>query len=70
MPTSWSNDSRTSTSFSTALKNSTAWSNTTANTLQGFLLQETGFVLLLESGDELILDQSTGNVDWDTVTRN
>ena len=57
--------------WSSQSKNSSSWTSETKNLGGlGYLLQESGFFLLQENLDKLILDQtSAGGVVWSTQTK-
>jgi hypothetical protein len=47
-------------------KNVATWANAVKQLLFGYLLQETGFYILLETGGKIII----GDADWDNETKN
>ena len=68
--TTWSNQSKNSSSFSNASKNSSTFSNISKTLLNSFLLMETSDKLLMESGDGLILETAGTTVSWSNLTKN
>ena len=56
---SWSNITKNSTVFTNIAKNVASWANAAKNILVDFLLKEDGFYLLQETGDKILLEDSS-----------
>ena len=68
--TTWTPQTKNTSSYSNLTKNSSTYSNTGKTMTNSFLLLEDGFYLLLEDGYKLILEDSvTSLTSWSNVAK-
>lgn len=68
--TTWTPQTKNTTTWAGISKNVASFSNIAKTLVHDFLLKEDGGYLLLETGDKIILEQSTGTgVTWSNQSK-